>query len=133
LNIERRKRDTQDQLDFQFKIGSALTGTGWTDDNSLDFKSPDIAGTAGSRNGNSAADRSALTHTITGLTLLSGQSVAIRWADLNITGTDDGLAVDDFSLTITVIPEPGTWLACALALSAIGWSQRRRFCKKLKS
>jgi hypothetical protein len=59
-------RGTQDQLDFQYKISSTLTGSGWTDDNSLDFKSPDIAGTAGSRNGNSVADRSALTHTITG-------------------------------------------------------------------
>ena len=34
---------------------------------------------------------------------------------------------------ITAVPEPGTWIGAALALAAIGFTQRRRFGKTLKS
>ena len=29
-------------------------------------------------------------------------------------------------LELVAVPEPGTWFAAALALCAVGWSQRRR-------
>ena len=32
---------------------------------------------------------------------------------------------------MTAVPEPGTWLAGALALLAVGYTQRKRFAKKL--
>jgi autotransporter-associated beta strand protein len=37
-----------------------------------------------------------------------------------------GTAGNDISLTLTAIPEPSTWLGAALALVAIGYTQRRR-------
>lgn len=33
----------------------------------------------------------------------------------------------NINLTVTAVPEPSTWIAGALALGAVGWTQRRRF------
>jgi autotransporter-associated beta strand protein len=39
-------------------------------------------------------------------------------------------SANDISLTVTAVPEPGSWLAGALALLAVGYTQRRRFQRK---
>jgi hypothetical protein len=44
--------------------------------------------------------------------------------DLNDPFNDHGLAIDDFSLTATPVPEPGT--LAALALGAAAFARRRR-------
>jgi hypothetical protein len=49
-------------------------------------------------NGNAAANRTALSSSVT-LSIANGATVWIRWTDVDVTGADDGLAVDDFSLT----------------------------------
>ncbi|HSV39945.1 MAG TPA: ExeM/NucH family extracellular endonuclease, partial [Nocardioidaceae bacterium] len=54
---------------------------------------------AGAKDGNAAANRTALTSQIAGLNIPSSATFWIRWADVNVTSSDDGLAVDDFSLT----------------------------------
>ena len=88
-----------DQIDFQYSTNATSLVTGsWTDVNALDFVTPFTA-TAGARDGNLAANRTALTHTIPGLSIANGATFWIRWTDFNISGADDGLAVDDFSLT----------------------------------
>jgi len=38
----------------------------------------------------------------------------------------------DISLNVVAVPEPSTWIAGALALGAVGWTQRRRFFRALK-
>jgi len=88
-----------DQLDFEisFNATSLTTGT-WTAVNELDFVTPTTV-TAGAKDGNAAANRTSLSHTITSLTIASGATFWIRWTDLDASGADDGLAVDDFSLT----------------------------------
>jgi hypothetical protein len=49
-----------DKLDFQFSTtATALNGGTYTDVNSLDFSSPTIGGTAGAKDGNAAANRTA--------------------------------------------------------------------------
>jgi hypothetical protein len=64
----------------------------------LDFTSPITGGTAGALNGNLAANRVLLTHTITGLSIPNGTEVMLRWSDPDHTGADHGLAIDDFSV-----------------------------------
>src|SRR5262249_8635351 len=54
-------------------------------------------GTTGAKDGN--AVQTALSATITGLNLAAGQGLAVRWVDVDVSGADDGLAVDNFSLT----------------------------------
>ena len=41
-------------------------------------------------------------------------------------------ASGNISLDVVAVPEPSTWIAGALALGAVGWTQRRRFFRALK-
>ena len=55
-----------------------------------------------------------------------------RWVDTNIAGSDDALAIDNFSLSaeFTVVPEPSTYVAGGLALLPLLFGLRSRFLKK---
>lgn len=88
-----------DRIDFQYSLDATSLTTGtWTDDNDLDFTTPNTTG-VGAHDGNSAANRTAVTDTIASLSIANGATFWIRWSDFNTTGADDGLAVDDFSVT----------------------------------
>ncbi|MCW5848538.1 MAG: hypothetical protein KIT87_00360, partial [Anaerolineae bacterium] len=88
-----------DQMNFEYSTNAVdlVTGT-WTNVPALNFVTPDTV-TVGAKNGNAAADRTAISSTITGLSIANGASFWIRWNDQDASGADDGLAVDDFSLT----------------------------------
>lgn len=90
-----------DRLDFQLSTNATgLTSGAWTDYNSLDFSSPVVTGTVGLLNGNVSPNRTTVSLTITGLSISNGASFWIRWNDSDLApGSDDGLAVDDFSIT----------------------------------
>jgi fibronectin-binding autotransporter adhesin len=88
-----------DQLDFQYSTDATTLATGtWTDVNALDFTTPNTT-TTGSKDGNAVGNRTAISSTITGLSIAPGATFWIRWTDFDATGSDDGLAVDDFSIT----------------------------------
>jgi hypothetical protein len=90
-----------DRLDFQYSTTATSLTTGtWTDVNALDFTNPiKTVTTAGALDGNAAANRTAISNTISSLSIANGATFWIRWNDLNASGSDDGLAVDDFSIT----------------------------------
>ncbi|MET0625703.1 MAG: endonuclease/exonuclease/phosphatase family protein [Pyrinomonadaceae bacterium] len=97
-----------DRLDFQISTDAtnlcgADSGTcvgTYTDVNALDFTNPiKTAASAGALDGNNAANRTAVSTTVSGLSIANGATFWIRWNDLNASGADDGLAVDDFSIT----------------------------------
>ena len=94
-------RTTPERMDFQYSTNATSLTTGtWTDVNDLDFNPPITAGTTGPLDGNAAANRISLSSTITGLTIANGASFWIRWTDIDAApGADDGLGVDDFSIT----------------------------------
>jgi uncharacterized protein YjiK/predicted extracellular nuclease len=91
----------EDRLDFQISYDATSLDTGtWTDVNALDFTAPTTVGTAGALDGNAAANRTAISATIElDAALASGATFWIRWTDFNAASSDDGLAVDDFSIT----------------------------------
>ena len=90
-----------DRIDFQFSSDATSLTTGtWTDENSLDFTAPIQAGTVGALDGNVSPNRTLISSSVTGLNIPAGSSIWIRWTDLNPTGADDGLAVDDLSITL---------------------------------
>jgi hypothetical protein len=88
-----------DQMNFEYSLNATdlVTGT-WTNVAALNFVTPDTA-TTGAKNGNAAADRTALSSTVSSLSIANGATFWIRWNDQDATGADDGLAADDFSLT----------------------------------
>ncbi|HEX8118068.1 MAG TPA: Calx-beta domain-containing protein, partial [Pyrinomonadaceae bacterium] len=90
-----------DRLDFQYSLNATDLSTGtWTDVNALDFTNPvKTAAAVGALDGNSAANRTGLTAQILNLNIPNGASFFVRWTDLDASGSDDGLAVDDFIIT----------------------------------
>lgn len=87
-----------DQLDFQYSLDATSLSTGtWTDVNTLDFVGPDTA-SSGMHDGNDATHHAAVSATFSVSVPASG-TLWIRWTDPDVTGSDDCLAVDDFSLT----------------------------------
>jgi uncharacterized repeat protein (TIGR01451 family) len=88
-----------DEIDFSYSTNATDLSTGtWTPVSALNFVTPDTA-TTGAKNGNAASERTSLSSTISSLSIAPGATVWIRWTDLDASGADDGLAVDDFSLT----------------------------------
>jgi len=101
-------RGINDQVNFEISTNATSLTTGtWTAVTALTYNSNEITGTAGLRDGNAANYRTTLTSTITALSIAAGQNFWIRFVDVNVAGTDDGLAIDDFSLT----PQQSTSLA----------------------
>ncbi|MBA3880278.1 MAG: hypothetical protein C0500_11255 [Sphingobium sp.] len=103
-----------DRLDFQYSTdATGLTSGTWTDVDSLDFNGPQSTGTTGALNGNAAANRTAITFEITGLNIAAGATFWFRWNDFDATGADDGLGIDDFSLTprsVSAVADTGNLL-----------------------
>jgi hypothetical protein len=111
-----------DRLDFEYSLNSTSLSTGtWTDLDTLDFSSPLTSGLTGAKNGNLAANRTSLSGNLTSLSMGNNQALWIRWISTNITGADDGLAIDDFTITATfattpaAVPEPAFFIVLLLA------------------
>ncbi len=93
-----------DRLDFQYAVNATNTYAGsYFDFNALDFITPSLAGSAGLRDGNAAANRTVFPATNILVTLAPNETLHVRWVDSNIAGADDGLAIDDFSIQILVV------------------------------
>ncbi|MEA2943618.1 MAG: hypothetical protein QOD09_4147, partial [Bradyrhizobium sp.] len=95
-----------DQINFWYSLDATdlVTGT-WTGVSALNFVTPDTV-TTGAKNGNAAAEHTVLSSTIGALNIANGATFFIRWTDMDATGADDGLAVDDFSLTPRALTTP---------------------------
>lgn len=115
-----------DRLNFTYSLNATSLTTGtWNSVTSLDFLSPITSGTVGAINGNLAANQANLSGSVTGLNLNTGSDLWIRWTGVDITSADDGLAIDDFTLTATfaaapaAVPEPSTFALLMTGLSTV--------------
>lgn len=113
---------------MEYGVGSSFaTVTSWTaPGGSADFTSPVVGATAAAVDGNSAGLVTGLGGSYTGLTWAAGDTLFVRFVERNDSGNDHGLALDNFSFSVTAVPEPGTvalWLA---GLGAIAFVARRR-------
>jgi hypothetical protein len=97
---------TVDRLDFQFSTdaGSISSGT-FLNVDALDFTTPANSG-AGSKDGNAAANRTVFAPVaITpAAPIQPEQTFYIRWQPTNISGANDGLAIDDFTIGSVLAP-----------------------------
>jgi hypothetical protein len=98
---------TVDRLDFQYSTNAtSLTNGTYLNVDALDFVTPNNA-VAGVKDGNAAANRTVFPPTaITPAAgIPPGATFYIRWVPSNISGANDGLAIDDFSIgAITSAP-----------------------------
>ncbi len=100
-----------DKLDFQYSTNATSVSTGtWTDVDPLDFTTPGaLYSAAGAKNGNDSANRVPISYTITGLNITAGSTFFIRWTDPAVaSGANDGLAIDDFTLTAATSSTPSS-------------------------
>jgi predicted extracellular nuclease len=86
----------------------------------LNFTSPgnSCATAAGPTDGNAAPCRTRLSATISGLSLKPGASIWIRWTDVDTTGSDDGVAIDNVTVAATFSTESTAPTATASATPA---------------
>jgi endonuclease I len=95
-----------DRLDFSYSTNATSLNSGtYTQVTLLNFIAPITSGALGAFDGNAATNRTNISSTITGLNIPNGATFWIKWSDFNASGTDDGLAIDDFSITATGIPD----------------------------
>lgn len=88
----------------------------------FDWVSPIATGTAAAVDGNAAGLVSGRGGTISNLTWDVGDTLWIRWIELNDQGNDHGLAIDNFSFS--AVPAPGA--AALLGLGGLMIARRRR-------
>jgi endonuclease I len=92
-----------DQLTFAYSSdATSLTSGTWIPVSQLDAVAVITAGTAETAlDGNAAANRTAVTFDIEGLSIAPNATLWIRWSDFNDLNVDDGIAIDDVSLGVT--------------------------------
>lgn len=114
-----------DALDFQisFDATSLTTGT-WSDLNFLDFIAPVTTGTTGALDGNANFTNISSGKFTLATPVAPGSSFWIRWTPRDATGADDGLGIDNFS--ITAIPEPSSMALCGIVVGCLGVTFARR-------
>lgn len=82
-------------------ITNTYTGT-WIVFSPLTFISPNLSGSTNALDGNTATNRISFTNvTLSGVSVLPGQELMIRWFDIDDSGFDDGMAIDDFSISFS--------------------------------
>jgi len=100
--------------------GSTFTAAG----SSFNFVSPTTSGTTGALDGN-ANSVTGIGGTLSGINIANGATFYVRWVDPDSSGSDNGLAIDNFSLT-AAIPEPSTILLVGMGLIGLLTVRRRR-------
>jgi len=95
--------NTADTLAFSYGLGAqniTIAGSGtFTDFSGLNFVSPTVSTTGGAVNGNLLANQTNKSATVNGIQWLAGQRLVLRWKDVDDSGSDDGLAIDDLTFS----------------------------------
>lgn len=112
---------------MEYGYGASYGGvTSWTQAGSgFNFSSIVNTASAGAVNGNAAGLQSGIGGTIA-TNWTAGSTLWVRWTDVDNTGADHGLAIDNVTLSVTAVPEPGTYAMLLAGLAAIGFVARRR-------
>lgn len=123
---------TPQSMVLQYGFGSSFTDvTTWTTPGAaFNWTSPVTSTPSTTLTGNGAGLVSNLGGTISGLQWQTGETLWVRWIENNDAGNDHGLAIDNFSLSVTAVtapvPEPSTYAMLLAGLGAVGVVARRR-------
>jgi len=93
-------------FDYSTTASSLGAATGFTSVSGLTFTAPQGGTTTPdlTLDGNDSANRQDITSTVTGISWAAGATLYLRWADINETGNDDGLGIDNISFSATLTP-----------------------------
>jgi hypothetical protein len=111
------------QYGFGASFGAVATWTALGP--AFDFNSPVVGATATALDGNAAANRATLGGSVS-TSWAAGDTLWLRWTDLNDVGNDHGLAIDNFSLSVTAVPEPGNHALLIAGLGVVAFVAGRR-------
>lgn len=109
-------------LRFSYGMGTSIEDA-TTTFTGLDFAAPNLTGGNVALDGNNAANQTAISDVITGLNWAPGQSIVLRWDIQDLTGQDNGLAIDNF-YAVGIVPAPGA-LALLGVAGLVGVRRRR--------
>ena len=96
-----------DKLQFEYSLNATSlsdSSATWAALPALDFSSPTTTGSAGALDGNAAANKVAISASITGINLAANATIWVRWIDINVSGSDDALAIDNISFAVAGDP-----------------------------
>jgi len=118
---------TAQAMVLQYGFGATFgTVASWTAPGSaFNWTSPVATATAAAVNGNTSGLVSNVGGTVT-TSWAAGQTLWVRWVENNDVANDHGLAIDNFSLSVTAVPEADTWAMLLAGLGLIGFIGRRR-------
>lgn len=112
---------------LEYGLGSTFADvTTWTaPGGNFDWASPVIGGSSAAVDGNTAglvAGRGGSVAT----SWAAGTTLWVRWIENNDVGNNHGLGIDNLTLTVSAVPEPGTYAMFLTGLAAITCIARRR-------
>jgi hypothetical protein len=95
-----------DSMVFSYKVGATNVNdaSGFTLNSSGNLKSSITSSTAGALDGNLSANQKVVSVTISSISWADGAVLGLRWDDVNKSGNDDALAIDDWSFSATAGP-----------------------------
>ena len=112
-------------LEYGFGATFATVATWVAPGGNFDWTSPLATATSAAVNGNVAGLVAGKGGTIT-TPWAAGNTLWVRWIETNNLGNDHGLAIDNFSFSVTAVPEPGTYALLLAGLGIVGFVARRR-------
>lgn len=113
-------------LTVQYGFGSSYGSVSWlTAGAGFDFNSVVNTATAGAVDGNGVGRVAGLGGTVA-TDWAVGDTLWIRWTDIDNAGADHGLAIDNVSLSVSAVPEPSTYAMLLAGVAAVGFMARRR-------
>jgi hypothetical protein len=119
---------TAQKLTVQYGFGTSFATVGaWQSAGSaFDVNSLVNASTAAAVNGNVAGKSAGLGGTVA-TDWAAGSTLWVRWNDVNDSGADHGLAIDNVSLSVTAaVPEPESYALLLAGLGVVSFVARRR-------
>lgn len=115
-------------LDFAYGLGISINDS-LSAFPALSLISPVMSGpTEVALDGNIETNQTMVSANLTDLNWGVGQTLVMRWSIADLSGQDNGLAIDNFS--ITPVPEPETYALMLAGLGLIGYVARRRPAKR---